>query len=229
MKKILAAASLLALAGAAQAQLSLTGGKPVTFSGYSSGDILGTGPVSSGLENSTLFADFTGTLSVTFLGKEASHLDKYTFTLGNLTTMTISNTDPVPTTISGVVNAGALNFTFKDVTDGAVVTNGVANQSGYASFAVLGTFRDSVFTPNTAGGAYTYVLGFNDGDRGDADYDDLVVGINLTPVAAVPETADLCADVRGARRRRRHGSPAAEAAVSKRGGYPRPPPWDSAA
>ncbi|MGI4959805.1 MAG: hypothetical protein ACRYGI_19685, partial [Janthinobacterium lividum] len=150
-----------------------TGGTAVSFSGYSSEDILGTGAVSAGTRNSTIFADFSGTLSVTFLGKEAAHLNNYTFTLGNLTTMTINNTDPVPTTISGLVNGGALNFAFEDMTDGNAVTNGGVIQSGYASYAVLGTFNNFLFTPNTAGGAYTYVLGFNDGAEVDADYDDL--------------------------------------------------------
>ena len=42
----------------------------------------------------------------------------------------------------------------------------------------------SVFTPFTLGGTYDLILGFNDGLRVDADYDDMVIGIR---VVAVPE------------------------------------------
>jgi hypothetical protein len=41
-----------------------------------------------------------------------------------------------------------------------------------------------VFTPFTLGGTYDLILGFNDGLRVDADYDDMVVGIR---VVAIPE------------------------------------------
>ena len=182
VKKVLAAASLLVLAGAAQAQLSLTGGFPVTFSGYSAEDILGTGPISSGIVGPTIFADSMGFFNVTFLGKETSNLTN--FTVDNSTTLRIYSTDPVPATISSYVNPGVLNFTFGDMTDGAVVINGVVS-SGPADFAVFGTVVDGVFTPDTLNGAFTYLLGFNDGATANADYDDLVIGIKLT--SAVPE------------------------------------------
>ena len=187
VKKFLAMALLLVLGNAAQAQLSLTGGTPIALTGYSSADILGTGVNTSGLLDTTLFADITGTLSVTFLGKKTDHLDSFTFTLGNLSTMTINNNAPALTTISGFVNPGILNFTFRDLTAGQSVSNGII-RSSFASVALLATTVNGVVTPNTAGGAYTYLLGFNDGVA-DTDYDDLVIGLKLTPgvLAPVPE------------------------------------------
>lgn len=206
MKKVLAAASFLVLAGAARAELSLTGGTPVTFSGYHAEDIVGTGPISSGLVNATIFADNVGVFDVTFLGKETSDLTN--FTVGNLTTTWINSTDAVLKTISVQVDPGRLNFTFKDLTDGDSVSNGFVS-SGVADFMVFGTVLNGVFTPSTANGAYNYVLGFNDGATANADYDDLVVGINLNPVPE-PETYELlCAGLgafgfmsRGRRQRR---------------------------
>ena len=44
--------------------------------------------------------------------------------------------------------------------------------------------RIAVFTPATLGGAYDLIIGFNDGLRVDADYDDMVVGLK---VVAIPE------------------------------------------
>jgi hypothetical protein len=185
MKTILASAALLTMVGAAQAQLTETGGSHISFGDYTSADINGTGAVSAGIRTALISTSGPGTLSVTFLGKEAGDTNSYTLSFANLSTQSISNGSAVGTTISGLVAAGALNFTFKDLSAGGSVKNGGSN--GFTSYAVLGTGSNSNKL-NTAGGAYTYVLGFNDGSTSDADYDDLVVGIKFTPaVAAVPE------------------------------------------
>ena len=79
--------------------------------------------------------------------------------------------------------AGPLNFTFADVFMGTAIGNG-QNLGDFTSYAVLGSFAGSVFTPFTLGGTYDLILGFNDGLRVDSDYDDMVVGLK---VAAIPE------------------------------------------
>jgi hypothetical protein len=76
-----------------------------------------------------------------------------------------------------------LSFTFADVSQGTAIGNG-QNLGDFTSYAVLGSFAGSVFTPFTLNGAYDLILGFNDGLRVDSDYDDMVVGLK---VAAIPE------------------------------------------
>ena len=80
------------------------------------------------------------------------------------------------------VAAGPLSFFFKDANDGGTVPNGGAPLE-YESYAVLGTVVNGQFTAwKGYNNEFDLVLGFNDGDVIDADYDDLVVGI-----AAIPE------------------------------------------
>ena len=76
-----------------------------------------------------------------------------------------------------------LNFTFGDLFAGTQIGNG-QNLGDFTSYAVLGAFVGPVFTPFTLGGAYDLIIGFNDGMRVDADYDDMVIGLT---VAAIPE------------------------------------------
>ena len=116
-----------------------------------------------------------GILTATFLGFEAIDTDTFTFTLSNKGALNAS--------ISGPVAAGALNFTFADMFQGTAIGNG-QNLGDFTSYAVLGSFAGSVFTPFTLGGQYDLILGFNDGLRVDSDYDDMVVGLR---VAAIPE------------------------------------------
>jgi len=50
-----------------------------------------------------------------------------------------------------------------------------------------------VFTPFTLGGTYDLILGFNDGMRVDSDYDDLVVGLQVTAIPELQTYASLLA------------------------------------
>jgi hypothetical protein len=122
----------------------------------------------------------------TFLGFEALDTDTFVFTLSS---GTLSNKGALNATISGPVSPGPLNFTFSDLFAGTAVGNG-QNLGDFTSYAVLGSFAGSVFTPFTLGGAYDLILGFNDGMRVDADYDDIVVGLRVTAVPE-PETYAL--------------------------------------
>ena len=180
MKKLLTAVALAALAVGAQAQVTYSGGTPITsISNYNPNGSAASLVPAGGLENASLSTS-AGLLTATFLGYEADDIDNYTFstTLG-----TLSNRSALNATIAGYVSAGALSFTFTDTSTGTTVGNG-GSSGPYTSYSVLGSFNGSVFTPYTMGGLYDVILGFNDGLRVDADYDDMVVGLR---VAAVPE------------------------------------------
>ena len=122
----------------------------------------------------------------------------FTFDAGSYGSL--HNTDALGTSIARTVTPGMLDFSFLDNTTSQVVKNGTVN-ANYASFVVLGSTLDGVFTPYTDGGLYTYVLGFNDGLRVDADYDDMVVGLTLAPI---PRAGNVRPDAGRHRCRRFH-------------------------
>lgn len=185
MKRVLTALALSVVALAANAELTFTGGTPIAITGYNPSGT--TAPQFAGLEDPTLFASTGGFLSATFLGFEALDADTFTFDAGAFGTL--HNSDALNTTITRAVTPGMLDFSFIDSTTSQFVRNGVTNLN-FASFVILGSTIGGVFTPYTDGGLYTYVLGFNDGLRVDADYDDMVVGLNLAPIPE-PETYAL--------------------------------------
>jgi hypothetical protein len=183
MKKLSSLIAMAALAASAHAQVTFTGGTDVTaISGYNP-----TGPAASlvapgGKDNATI-STTGGLLTATFLGFEA--LDNSTFTFDS--TGPLSNLGPLGATISGLVSAGNLAFTFADLAMLTSVGNGGNPGSPFTSYAVLGSFAGTVFTPFTLGGLYDVIIAFNDGLRVDADYDDMVVGLKLP----VPEPERL--------------------------------------
>ena len=188
MKTIFSAVVLAAFAVGAQAQVTFAGGNAHTeIFGYNPNGAAATfTPLPVGGRENALISTTAGNLSATFLGFEALDTDTFTFTLGS---GLLTNKGPLHATIAGNVAAGGLNFTFADLFTGTSVSNG-QNLGAFTSYAVLGSFAGSVFTPYTLGGAYDLILGFNDGMRVDADYDDMVVGLKVTPVPE-PETYAL--------------------------------------
>jgi hypothetical protein len=180
MKKLMSALALSALAASAGAQVTFTGGTDrAALAGVNpngpAGTLVGVGGRESAIVNTT-----AGTLTATFLGFEALDTDTFTFSLGS---GTLSNKGTVGDSISGNVGTGMLNFTFRDTFAGTLIGNG-QSLGDFTSYAVLGSFVGSVFTPFTLGNTYDLILGFNDGLRVDADYDDMVIGLR---VAAIPE------------------------------------------
>ena len=180
MKKLITAFALATLAASAGAQVTFSGGiDRAALVGVNpngpAGTLVGVGGRESALINTP-----AAILTATFLGFEALDTDTFTFTLGS---GTLSNKDPVGTSIAGIVGAGMLDFTFRDQFMGTLIGNG-QNLGDFTSYAVLGSFVGSVFTPFTLGGTYDLIIGFNDGLRVDADYDDMVIGIRAV---AVPE------------------------------------------
>ncbi len=182
MKKLLSALALAALATSAGAQVTFSGGvvhQPL-LNYNPNGAAAGIAP--NGGQENALINTTAGILTATFLGFEAIDTDTFTFTLAG---STLSNKGALGSSISGPVVAGGLNFTFADLFAGTTVGNG-GGSGDFTSYAVLGTFAGAVFTPITSAGGNTYdlILGFNDGLRVDADYDDMVIGLK---VVAIPE------------------------------------------
>jgi len=186
MKQLLSALALAALATSAGAQVTFAGGTDRnSFAAYNpNGAAAGLAPT-GGKEDANINTT-AGMLTATFLGFEAIDTDSFTFTLSS---GTLSNKGALNASISGPVAAGALNFTFADLFQGTAIGNG-QNLGDFTSYAVLGSFAGTVFTPFTLGGAYDLILGFNDGLRVDSDYDDMVIGLRVTAVPE-PETYAL--------------------------------------
>jgi len=180
MKKLLTALALATLAASAGAQVTFSGGTDrAGLVGVNPNGPAGT-LVNVGGKESAIVNTSAGLLTATFLGFEAIDTDTFTFNLGS---GTLSNKDAVGSFITGIVGAGMLDFTFRDQFMGTLIGNG-QNLGDFTSYAVLGSFVGSVFTPFTLGGAYDLIIGFNDGLSVDADYDDMVIGLR---VVAVPE------------------------------------------
>jgi PEP-CTERM motif len=209
MKKLVAVGALLA-AGAAQAHLSFSGGAFTTFSNYNpagtgDGSNVATGAQSSGWLDATISASAGGMLTATFLGEAAGH-DNAFFLRG--IQRSSNGTSAVGNEVHVAVPAGTLDWFFRDLNDSTVAGNG-GSGSVHGSYVILGTMdprSGGGFVPYTQGGRYTYVLGFNDGAKVDADYDDHVLGLSIQTVPE-PDThtmllAGLAAMGLIARRRR---------------------------
>lgn len=180
MKKLLTAAALAAMAFGAQAQLvySTAGTYIPSIAGN---DV----PMfTSGLEDALITTALPGTLSVTFLGKEAGHENLFAVTGAPLLNML--NNVAVGFTDMTQVGAGDLPFSFTDNNDGTAAPNGGNASNGvHGSYVIFGTLdKDGGWTPLTTVGSKTFdlVIGWNDGAKVDADYDDHVLGLTLAPV-----------------------------------------------
>jgi len=187
MKRTLLAAALLATVGAANATVSLVGGTEIDhFSNYDAPPVQ-TAPQSSGLQNAKLVSDNPlDQITATFLGKEAAHINQF-YVNGSLI---FNNLAAAPSSYGPFYASSPLNFKFRDADDGSQVSNGGGSLVDFASYVVLGTFDNGAFTKYTDSGHFDFVLGFNDGAKVDADYDDLVVGIKVS-VVPEPETYAL--------------------------------------
>lgn len=177
------ATTLFFTSGVAQANsLSTLNSSPISFTGYNGQPANSTGTYSNGLLG-TVIANSSGAITFTYLGNESGYSNSFTF-FGN----TLNESNSIGDTItSASVDAGEINFSFSD-NQGGTISNGSA-AAPTLGFAILNGNLTPVSGPNY--GPFDYVLGFNDSSSGDADYDDFVVGVNFTPVSAVPLPASL--------------------------------------
>jgi hypothetical protein len=188
MKRILLAAALATVAAGAGAQVTFTGGTDQAITGVYNPS--GTTTVQTGGKRDAMLSTTAGLLTATFLGFEA--LDTDTFL--TMASGTLSNKTAIPdvSSLSGIVPAGPLGFTFADVFLGASVGNGGGGGGPglFDSYVVFGTGTGTAFVPYTKGGLYDLVIGFNDSLAVDGDYDDFVIGLRVTAVPE-PETFAL--------------------------------------
>ena len=148
----------------------------ISFSGYNGQPAMVTGAQSKGFWGS-LVAATAGIFSATYLGNESGYVNSFKFGTGS---GTLFESSALGTTISQSVGAGLLNFSFLDnAGSGHVFSNGDQQQKPFG-FAIMRGQTNKY-------GTFDYLLGFNDSYRGDADYDDFVVGVNFTSMAPVPE------------------------------------------
>ena len=128
--------------------------------------------VSPTFDLGTLTADFAGTVTYSFIGKEAGYFNEFKGAgAGVINSAGGAN-------IVDVVGAGPLTFSFGTVTP----IDAVTSTSNGAVFTLTTNPSFAIFK-GAADSGYQYIIGFNDiGAGNDSDFDDLVIGVNFTPV-----------------------------------------------
>jgi hypothetical protein len=192
MKKSFLALGLLAAFGVAQAMptLSVTGGSPVTFSHFA--PVASTpGSIALLALTGTLVGGETGTLSLsggpgivsfTYLGSAAGDTNRFTFDVAGQFLTKGTGGSSSGQVLTEEVGNGALDFAFKDMWH-------VSLGSAYNGV----NFSRIAFTEVTSGpglGLYDYFVSFNDFGSGDHDFNDMVVGVSVSPIPE-PETYAL--------------------------------------
>ena len=182
MKKILVALGFTMAAMSAQAAtLSLATTGPVTFTtatvacSYCGHDVIvgATGGVFG-----TLSIDSDALFVATFLGSEAANVNFYV--ADGLNVMSNKATAKGDT-FAFDVTAGLINFGFYDQSAGFSASNIGDNFGKIAYITNDGSYKDA------SGNPFAFLIGFNDSNSVDGDYDDYVVGVNAVPVpAALP-------------------------------------------
>ena len=159
---------------------------PFTIAGYGN-SITATGNVTSGTFGFFITEGLgNGTLSATFLG-ESSGFNNFYFDADNSLAEYGST---ISTTVSG---EGVVNFGFTTAELGAAGDfNNGEEATDIIGFALLEVSPDS-----PAYGLYQYIVGFNDGYTGDADYNDYVVGLNYATTVPVPASLPLMVSALG--------------------------------
>jgi hypothetical protein len=174
MKKSLVGLALVAAALGAGAQtLSLDSPHAYSFTGF---DASGFAPNSftSGLF-ATVLVSGPATVTYEYVGSESGY---NTSLFASFFSGTGLVTENAGSRAVGTVNAGGLlDFSFRDGTGSSLHNSLGASFTGASnpSFLILGS---NVATS----GQTSYLLGYNDSFRGDADFDDIVVKVSVSPI-----------------------------------------------
>lgn len=185
MRMVLLALGFTAIATSAQAitvgNLALNTYGSTMFNGTN--DVINTSSGAFG----QLSATASTTLKFTFLGKEASRTNALIlngFIVPGSATNTVSIND------SFLLNSGTgvVDFGFKDV---ITALNTIKPQFNIAFLENVNSLTDE------AGNPFAFLVGFNDEDAMDADFDDYVVGINEVTVVPAPAALPLMASALG--------------------------------
>lgn len=200
MKKIIPLLAFLPMVASANTIQLNPIGDNFAFSGY------GISPDTTGARNIGQFGSLStvgsgsGTLTFTLLGQESGFLNNLSLTV-NSAVQTLTE-GLIGSSISAVIDgAGLINFSF--FSSGPSGSFGQFDNGNTPAstlgFAVLKEFISNPSASDIAGAGYNnsttqgnfdFLLGFNDAAKGDADYDDLVVGVSFKP-KAVPAPAAL--------------------------------------
>lgn len=181
MKKVLLALGFTAIATSAQAamvgNLSLNTYGSTTFVGTN--DVINTSTGTFG----QLSATANTTLKFTYLGNEAQHNNSLIL---NGLAVPGSATNTVSINDSFLLNTGpgVVDFGFKD---GITALNTTNPQFNIVYLENVDSLTDE------AGNPFAFLVGYNDEDSIDADFDDYVVGINEVTVVPVPAALPLMA------------------------------------
>ena len=183
-KSLLAAAVLIAISSSASAVVIFTAGVSVAKVGaFNPTDNNGAGATTvtwgSGIVDYGVFSVTQKyNVTYTYLGSEAGYIDHFVemvTTTGSFVNKPIAS-NTVGDTLTVVDGPGNLKFQFSSVAPASVVMNGMIFTA--ASNLSWGVLRGATSTV----GNFDYILGFNDPGRRDRDFDDMVVGMNLTPI-----------------------------------------------
>lgn len=193
MKKTVIAGLLLATMGLAHAQLSWTSrateALTAAFDPAPNVGLVYTGSTMDvGGLSISLGAQESARVSFTFLGKEADFED-YLAEAGSGRVL-LGNRSPIGTV--GILDIergynGDLPFYMNDPV-GTLAYNAYSGMPFQPNASIGLVAKNFTATAGSvAGKQFQYVLGFNDGDRTSNDWDDLLVGVNVAAVNAVPE------------------------------------------
>ena len=194
MKRTVFALALLCVTGAANAGLS--------FSTLSAGVLrteafntdnaavtaalggLGAVAVGSTLNLGYLQTDQAGTVSYSYLGQESGYSDRF-YKLSTDSVPALVEANAFYTTASLATGTGKLDFKFEGDT-GRFAKNNVSSMAEWASGTSIGLLGTNL---TIGGNTYQYVIGYNDsaGAATLGDWDDFVIGVNLSTVTPVPE------------------------------------------
>jgi hypothetical protein len=132
MKQLLSALALAALATSAGAQVTFAGGTDSEFLRRVPTPTAPRRACANRWKEDANINTTAGMLTATFLGFEALDDDTFTFNLEPLETL--SNKGTLNASISGLVGAGALNFSFADLFSATTVGNGGNPGSDFTSY-----------------------------------------------------------------------------------------------
>lgn len=175
MKQALASAVLALASVAAGAQtLSIDSADTVYFAGFNASGFV-PGSFSSGLFGTVVLSG-PAQITYEYLGSESGY---DTSLFADFLAGSGGVTEAGGSSASGWVDGGVLDFAFLDNHGGEVHNSAGAGWTSWShpnpSFVILGR-------RTARSGVTSYLLGFNDSYRGDADFDDLVVRVSIAPI-----------------------------------------------
>jgi len=187
-KSLLVAAVLVAISASASATVVFTaGGSDAQFGKFNPTDNNGAGLTTVAWNGK--FVDFgvfsvdqKYTVTYTYLGTEAGYTDHFVEMVngGKFVNKPLA-ANTVGDTLTVIDGPGNLKFQFDSVSPASLATNGdIFTAGNNPSWGVL---RGATSTA----GVFDYILGFNDPSKSDRDFDDMVVGMSLKAVPAIPE------------------------------------------